>query len=197
MLTEEFPEGDGRRVWLGEEEIDALLEVAGQDGADRRLALALGVRCGLRSAEIVDVAPAHIERDDTLGDVVRVIDGKGSKPRETPIPPTLAERVRAVGDVRDAPETAPVVERSTRTLRRWVAQAAGELQDETGDERWRYLSPHDLRRTWAGRLAAADVDHDTALLWGGWEDLDTFLDHYRGEATPEEQRREREKVGWL
>jgi len=104
--------------------------------------------------------------------------------------------VRAVGDVRDAPDTAPVVERSTRTLRRWVADAAGQLRDETGDDRWRYLSPHDLRRTWAGRLAAADVDQQTALLWGGWADLETFLDHYRGEATPEEQRREREKVGW-
>jgi len=105
--------------------------------------------------------------------------------------------VRAVGDIRDAPETAPVVERSTRTLRRWVADAAGDLRDETGGERWRYLSSHDLRRRWAGRLAAADVDEQTALLWGGWSDLDTFLSHYRGEATPEERRWEREEVEWL
>jgi hypothetical protein len=33
--------------------------------------------------------------------------------------------------------------------------------------------------------------------WGGWNDLDTFLDHYRGTNSPEAQRREREKVDWL
>jgi hypothetical protein len=32
--------------------------------------------------------------------------------------------------------------------------------------------------------------------WGGWDDLDTFLDHYRGtHARP--QLRERGKVEWL
>jgi hypothetical protein len=33
--------------------------------------------------------------------------------------------------------------------------------------------------------------------WGGWNDLDTFLDHYRRTHTPEAQRRERQKVDWL
>lgn len=165
MPTEAFDDGDCRRVWLGPDEVDAVLESAGEapngavleamgeapNGAERRLAAALGLRCGLRT----------------------------------------------VGDVRDAPSTAPVVGTSTRSLRRWCAAAGGDLRGETGDDRWRYLSPHDWRRTWAGRLAAADVDQQTAFLWGGWDNLETFLDHYRGEATPEEQQREREKVGWL
>lgn len=75
--------------------------------------------------------------------MLRVVVGKGDKPCETPIPPTLAESIRTVGDVRDA-----------------------------------------------------GVDEQVALLWGGWADLETFLDHYRGEASPKAQRREREKVGW-
>jgi hypothetical protein len=33
--------------------------------------------------------------------------------------------------------------------------------------------------------------------WGGWNDLETFLEHYRGKFSPEEQRRQREKVAWL
>jgi hypothetical protein len=33
--------------------------------------------------------------------------------------------------------------------------------------------------------------------WGGWNDLDTSLDHYRGTHTPKPQRRERETVDWL
>ncbi len=33
--------------------------------------------------------------------------------------------------------------------------------------------------------------------WGGWEDMDTFLEHYRGSYSPAVQRRELAKVGWL
>ncbi len=54
-----------------------------------------------------------------------------------------------------------------------------------------------LRRTWAGQLANADVDQTVALRWGSWNDLDTFLNHYRGEATEKAQARERGKVEWL
>lgn len=32
---------------------------------------------------------------------------------------------------------------------------------------------------------------------GGWNDLDTFLNHYCGEATEKAQARERGKVEWL
>lgn len=194
MLTEPFDEDDGRRVWLSDDEVDALLEAAGD--RQRRIAFALGARCGLRSHEVLDVAPAHVV-DSDVGTMLRVIAGKGDKPRETPIPATLAESIRTVGDVRDADVDEPIIDRSTRTLRRWVSAAAGLMAEETGDERWTFLSFHDLRRTWAGQLANADVDEQVALLWGGWNDLETFLDHYRGEASPAAQLRERGKVDWL
>jgi integrase len=195
MLTEPFDEKDGRRVWLSDQEVDRLLEHA--DEQRRRIAFELGARCGLRSHEVLDVAPAHVVDDDQVGAMLRVVAGKGDKPRETPIPPTLAESIRTVGDFRDAGVDDPIIDRSTRTLRRWVTNAGDGLADETGEDRWRYLSFHDLRRTWAGSLANSDVDEQVALLWGGWADLETFLDHYRGEASPKAQRREREKVGWL
>jgi integrase len=195
MLTEPFDDKDGRRVWLSDDEVDRLLDVV--DDRTQRLAFALGARCGLRSHEVVDVAPAHVVQDDTLGAVLRVPEGKGDKYRETPIPATLAESLRTVGDLRDAPLEEPVVDRSTRSLRRWVTNAGDVLADETDDDRWEFLSFHDLRRTWAGQLAAAEVDEQVALRWGGWNDLETFLDHYRGSPTPAEQRREREKVSWL
>jgi integrase len=56
---------------------------------------------------------------------------------------------------------------------------------------------HDLRRTWATALASEDVDPLLVCDWGGWEDLETFLDHYRGTFSPEAQLRERQKVEWL
>jgi len=65
------------------------------------------------------------------------------------------------------------------------------------DPGWDDLTPHDLRRTWATQLHSQDVDPLIVMEWGGWNDLETFLDHYKGTSTPEAQRRERNKVGWL
>jgi hypothetical protein len=33
--------------------------------------------------------------------------------------------------------------------------------------------------------------------FGGWEDIETFLEHYRGSYSPAVQRRELSKVDWL
>ena len=68
---------------------------------------------------------------------------------------------------------------------------------ETGDDRWNFVSMHDLRRTWATSLDNKSVDAMVVCDWGGWNDLETFLDHYRGTNSPEAQRRERDKVDWL
>jgi len=67
----------------------------------------------------------------------------------------------------------------------------------TNDPGWSYVGMHDLRRTWATSLRSADIDAVVVCDWGGWDDLDTFLNHYRGTYSPEAQRREREKVSWL
>jgi integrase len=194
MLTEEHDGGDGRRVWLDESEVTQLLELP--DEQERRIGLALGARGGLRSHEIVDVAPEHVI-DTDAGTMLTVPEGKGDKLRETPIPDTLAASIRSIGEYRDEPESVPVVDKSTRTLRHWIQTYREEMVKDTDDDRWEYLTTHDLRRTWAGQLANADVDETVALRWGGWNDLETFLDHYRGEATAAAQLREREKVDWL
>ena len=129
--------------------------------------------------------------------MLRVRDGKGGKYRETPIPTELATTISTVADVREASTSAPLLDVTTRTLRRWVKKCALELVETTDDEGWRYLSFHDLRRTWATSLASSDVDPLVVLEWGGWADLETFLDHYQGAYSPEAQRRERGKVDWL
>jgi hypothetical protein len=42
-----------------------------------------------------------------------------------------------------------------------------------------------------------DVDAMVVCDWGGWEDLETVLDHHRETHSPEAQKRERGKVEWL
>ena len=107
---------------------------------------------------------------------------------------SLATQIQTIGDVRDELPAAPIVDSSKRTIRRWMEKARVALAEETGDEYWQYLGYHDLRRTWATQLRSADVDAMVVCDWGGWQDLNTFLDHYRGTHTPEAQRRERQKV---
>jgi integrase len=178
---------------LSQSEVDDLLDAAAD--TEQRLAFALGARCGLRSHETLDVTPEDVV-DTDAGTMLRVHAGKGDKYRETPVPRDLATTIRTVADVREKSERAPLVEtNSTRTLRRWVTRAAAAYADD--DPGWRHLSYHDLRRTWATALASADVDPLLVCDWGGWNDLETFLDHYRGTYSPEAQERERQKVDWL
>jgi len=195
MNLKQHEKRDDMKVWLSQDEVTALLEAA--DGTQQRIAFALGARCGLRSHEVLDVAPEDIV-DTDAGTMLRVWHGKGDKFRETPVPRDLTTTIRTIDDVREASASSPLVEiSSTRSLRRWIRSAAEQLYDETGDAGWDHLGFHDLRRTWATALASEDVDPLLVCDWGGWNDLETFLEHYRGSYSPEAQQRERSKVDWL
>lgn len=195
MNLEQHSERDDMKVWLSRDEVDLLLSQP--DEREREIALSLGVRCGLRSHEVLDVAPQHVQ-DTDAGTMLRVWHGKGDKYRETPMPPDLATTIRTIDDFRDAPSSKSILSiTTTRSLRRWVRAAAEACYEETADEGWQHLTFHDLRATWATQLRGADADAMVVCDWGGWNDLETFLDHYRGTSTPEAQRREREKVDWL
>jgi len=195
MMTEEYDDQEGRRVWLSRDEVDQLLGVI--DDPLRKVAFRLAAECGLRTHEIVEVTPNHVVDGGEAGEMLVVPEGKGEKYREAPIPESLAELVDAAASFGGVDADDVLVDRSTRALRNWVTGARSQLADETDEDRWQYLTFHDLRRTWAGQLANADVDETVALRWGGWNDLETFLNHYRGEATEKAQARERAKVDWL
>jgi integrase len=193
-------DSEGRAVWLSNEEIETLLESARNQ--NQRMAFALGARCGLRSEEVTKVRPTDLQRT-RVGPVLRIEEGKGDKFRQTPVPASLADKIETAAEYRDDPEDYPLVDStsgdtgvSTRTLRRWIDDVAGELAD-TDDDQWRWLSFHDLRRSWATNVRAADVSAEIVMAWGGWTNIETFLDHYRDAYSPESQRREREKVAWL
>lgn len=191
-LIEHKARGD-MKVWLSKNELRRLVEVF--DNTERRIALKLGGYCGLRSHEILDVAPKHVH-DTEVGKMLWVPEGKGDQRRETPIPDQLAGNIEAAGHYGE--NEAPVVTATTtRTLRDWIRGAREQLTEKTDDERWRHVSMHDLRRTWATQLSNKEVDPLVVCQWGGWNDLDTFLNHYQGAFSPEAQKRERSKVDWL
>jgi len=192
MNLEEHDKRQDMQVWLSADEVTQLLDAT--EGTQETVAVGLGVRCGLRSHEILDVAPRDVH-DTDAGTMLRVHHGKGDKYRETPIPSELATTIRTVGDIRGDEKTAVVDVTTTRSLRRMLNRVVDRIDSD--DPGWNELTFHDLRRTWCTQIAWKDVDTRIVCAWGGWNSIDTFLEHYQGTSTPEAQLRERSKVEWL
>jgi integrase len=194
MNVEDHPE-EGRAVWLSYDDIELLLDQA--KNTERRIAYGLGVRCGLRTEEITNVKMADVKETE-MGPIVVVERGKGDKYRETPLPENLKTIIETYADAKGfGPADTPVSVTTTRAVRKWIERDRQILANETGDSRWLHVSMHDLRRTWANALRNEGVDAEMAIEWGGWEDLETFLEHYKGKFSPEAQREQRELVSWL
>ena len=191
MFAEPFTDEDGFRIWLDKDEADEIIRRA--KDREERLAFRLGLRSGLRVSEIVDVEAKDVV-DTSAGARVRVWESKGSEYREAPTTKDVLASAETIADYED-PET-KLVQMSTRTVQRRLDRVTDELADD-GDEMWQYVTPHDLRRTWA-TLMSAEIDDPLLIMdFGGWERLDTFLEHYRGSYSPDVQRRELSKVDWL
>jgi len=187
MNAEPFDDKDGFRIWLDQSETETLLAAA--DRGEERTAFALGVRSGLRASEIVDVAAKDVV-PTSAGPRVRVWNSKGKRYRETPTTTDILARADTLAELKG--EETLLVDRSRQWVNRHLDDVTGRLADD--DEMWRHVTPHDLRRTWATRLSAKMDDPLLVMDFGGWEDMETFLEHYRGTYSPAMQREELSKL---
>lgn len=194
MRLKEYDNSDGRKVWLSHVETDQFLEHA--DSTEKKIAFGLMARCGLRCDEATSITPPDVV-DTPVGPRVRVERGKGDKYREVPVPENLKTTMETFADLRPEAADVSLVDTSNRTVQRWVGHAADECRAESGDEGWRYLGPHDLRRSWGTQLVEASVEPGMIMEWGGWADWETFREHYLGAFSPEAEKREADKVPWL
>jgi|APHM01.1.fsa_nt_gi Phage integrase family. len=176
--------------WLDTAEADQLINAA-RDRVER-IAFRLGLRSGLRVSEIVSVRARDIV-DTSAGPRVRVWDSKGDEYRETPTTHDILAAAETIADLED--HNTKLVPHGTRWVQRHLDDVTSELVEH--DEMWSKVTPHDLRRSWA-TLLSADIDDPLLIMdFGGWSDMDTFLEHYRGSYSPQVQRRELKKVDWL
>ena len=197
MRVKDYAERDGKRVWLAEREIQRLLGNADANHTEARFALRLMARSGLRRKEVVDVRFIDVVEDPDTGDLVKVRDGKGGKYREPPAPEGFRREVDVYRQATGRDADAAIVDADPSTLYDWVARARDRCRAETGEDRWRFVGPHDLRRSWGVRLLESGVLPSVVMEWGGWDDWETFRNHYLAEFSPEALRRERGKVEWL
>ena len=61
----------------------------------------------------------------------------------------MAENIQRFSSDRDRGAAESTVSMATSSVRRWVKEAAEQLVDDGHGDRWRSVSSHDLRRSWA------------------------------------------------
>ena len=188
--------GSGMRVWLTNDESEQLTGQFEESLKDR-LAIRLMLDGGLRTKEVLLAKPKDVrEMDaDSSGKKLRVWEGKGDKYRETYVPEDLAREIRLYANAREMDDDELVVDYSRHTLRRRVMHAAENLAETTGDDGWQHVRPHDCRRSWATQLVEKGVQPTIIMSLGGWDDWQTFRDHYLSKATDETVAREFEDKG--
>ena len=171
-----------------DEEANQLESAARSEDWEREIAIQLMVRGGLRADEVTYPTLDRL-RWSSGGDCwlveVRGKNTKGGekKTRDAWLPEHVAENIQRFVSERNRDATEPIVSVSTSSVRRWVREAAQAVADDGHGDRWRSVSSHDLRRSWATyHIVERGVDVRTMMSIGGWSDY-SAIEPYLGEAT--------------
>ena len=182
------------KVWLDyPTDIDALASEARDRGWQRRIAILLMGKSGLRASGVPSAKPAGLSYNDE-GDFWQLeVKGKNTKggektTRQTYVPTSIKRELENYAKERDIAPSEAYVDVSTDSIRRWVREAASNLTDS--DERWQHVSSHDLRRAWANHcLVEQEVSVRVMMAVGGWSSYDAiepYLTHPSSEKIGEE-----------
>ena len=188
MQSRPYPETNSLRLWLAPAEQRALLDHL-EEKPRRQLAIRLGLH-GLRTDEIVRVTDQDFrELVGADGHVLEIASGKtDAARREVPVSDELRQRSRMLKSASRIRQDEPLVDVSTRSIRKWMVAAREALIEEHGEAT--ELTMHDLRRTWATEtfyslaVAGVPIAEELTLSWGGWEHSatgrQTFRQNYLG-----------------
>jgi integrase len=188
MRLEGTQNDDEYKVWLTDGEIEDLRRAAGSYRDD--VIIQLGAFVGLRAFEIPQIQPRHIKTTDSGQYRLRVPSGKdttggGGKPRDAFLPADVERDLQQFQNVQNVAPREPFVELKQRGVRAAVKRTADAAADATGDDDFRRVSSHDLRRRYAQRLL---VDHNmnprVVMQVGGWDSF-AAIEPYLNAPTPE------------
>jgi integrase len=166
------------KCWLRQGEYQALVDAAG--GWRDELIVRLGGEVGLRSFEIPQIQPTHIRREvgeDFEAFLLRVPEGKDTrdgvgKPRDAYLPRRLETEMTRFAEERELEDTDPFAPVSARRIQQIIKEAATSAAVRTGDDDFRKVSSHDLRRYFAQTLLVRErVNPRVVMSVGGWSDF--------------------------
>jgi len=163
----------GFKVWLTDDDLEALRRAAASRRDD--LIIQFGGFVGLRAFEIPQVQPQHVRRvDDGQHYRLRVPEGKDTKhgegePRNAYLPSDLERDLYQFARDQGLEDDDPFVDLSPGGVRAVVRRTAEAAADRTGDDDFRDVSSHDLRRRFAQRLLVAEgINPRVVMAVGGW-----------------------------
>lgn len=183
---------DRWRVFLDTPEYRTLLECAyeptrkARSTRQVRLEMRL-MACSMRVDTVSELEFGQFERRETPeGDRwVCVVEAKDStdreaetRPRAVFIPNDIMDRVKAYTDRKNLDEDDLLFQHSTRTIQRDVKRSAANAAVKTGDEDFRKVSSHDLRRYFATHLLFRhEVPPPVVRVIGGWKSDDAMFEY--------------------
>ena len=199
MRLEATGRDDVYKVWMTDDELEELRRYAANHRDD--LIIQLGGYVGLRAFEIPQIRPKDVKRTAD-GDHyrLRVPEGKdttggGGKPRDAYLPADVEaaiHRYQSSAGVDRAEELIDLKERGVRDVVKRTAERAAE---ETGDDDYRHVSSHDLRRRFAQRLLVDEqVNPRVVMQVGGWDSFQA-IEPYLNAPTPDVVNRAFESAG--
>ena len=189
MRLEATGKEDQYKCWLTDDDLEELRRAAGSHRDD--LVIQLGGFVGLRAFEIPQVTPKHVKRTPD-GDHfrLRVPEGKdttgsGGKPRDAYLPREVEGDIHRYIRSEDVGRNDPIVDLSESGIRAVVKRTAERAADATGDEDFRHVSSHDLRRRFAQRLLVdKQVNPRVVMQVGGWDSFQA-IEPYLNAPTPD------------
>lgn len=189
MRLESTAKPDEYKVWMTDSELEELRRAAANHRDD--LVIQLGGYVGLRAFEVPQVCPKHVKRtEDGEHYRLRVPEGKdttgnGGKPRDAYLPADVESDLHRYQNAEDIGRHDALVDLSERGVRDVVKRTAERAADETGDDDFRYVSSHDLRRRFAQRLLVDEqVNPRVVMQVGGWDSFQA-IEPYLNAPTPD------------
>jgi integrase len=176
------------KCWLSPDELSTLEAAAGREDWSQEIAMQLMGRCGLRVSEVNYPGDHHLRWSEDGEVWLFEVRGKNTKggakaTRDAWMPEAVADDVHKYSRERDLNGAEPWVDASVSSIRRWVKEAAATVAENKRDERWEWVSSHDLRRSWATHhLVERQVDVRTMMSIGGWSDY-SAIEPYLAEPT--------------
>ena len=166
-------------VWLTDGDLEELRHDVDTFRDD--LVLQLGAFVGLRAFEIPQIQPKHVKRTGD-GEHYRLrvpagkdTDGGTGKPRDAYLPRDVERDLHRFQNAEGLARTDPYVDLSTRGVRAVVKRIAKRTAERTGDDDFRHVSSHDLRRRFAQRLLVDEQTNPRVVMAvGGWNSFDAI-----------------------
>jgi integrase len=160
------------KVWLTDDDIDDLRRAAASQRDD--IIIQLGAYVGLRAFEVPQVQPQHVDTTDSGTYRLRVPRGKdttggGGKPRDAYLPAPVERDLQRYQNSKNIAPREPFVDLTERGVRAAVKRTAEAAAGLTGDDDFRHVSSHDLRRRYAQRLLVDEnMNPRVVMQVGGW-----------------------------